>query len=252
MDNIGVLPFESLMPHGANLFMYCYNNPVMFVDPDGEGPLTALILGAIVGAMIAGGTSGQIVGGTGSMISGGTAIATGAKLLAFGPIGWIVGGALILIGTATMIWGGTEIYNAVSGDNFTFGMSQTAWNWTGLGLNMASAFGSIGGNVWMRSYSGQIARNARFWDSGTHKTRSGSLRHHHSIHGAGRSVGQYTRDALGFANRNNSAFSFVRGGVTRAGLQRQPVWTLNPRVFGRGMNGLFTSRGRIISFWYWR
>ena len=40
MDNIGVLPFESLMPHGANLFMYCYNNPVKFADSSGRRPIS--------------------------------------------------------------------------------------------------------------------------------------------------------------------------------------------------------------------
>ena len=41
--------------NGANLYMYCYNNPVMYTDPSGEGFFTALLIGFLVGAIIGGG-----------------------------------------------------------------------------------------------------------------------------------------------------------------------------------------------------
>ena len=36
---------------GYNLFAYCENNPVMYVDPTGEFLLSALIIGAVIGAV---------------------------------------------------------------------------------------------------------------------------------------------------------------------------------------------------------
>ena len=61
-DDPRVLPIESLMPNGANLFMYCYNNPVMFRDDTGYGFFTSLILvGILVGFAIAGAVTGAVV-----------------------------------------------------------------------------------------------------------------------------------------------------------------------------------------------
>ena len=37
---------------GYNLFAYCENNPVMYVDPTGEFLLSALIIGAVIGAAV--------------------------------------------------------------------------------------------------------------------------------------------------------------------------------------------------------
>ena len=56
IDDISYLEYDVL--GGLNLWTYCNNNPIMYVDPDGTlfFSLTALIVGAIVGATIAFGT----------------------------------------------------------------------------------------------------------------------------------------------------------------------------------------------------
>ncbi|MGI6359591.1 MAG: RHS repeat-associated core domain-containing protein [Acholeplasmatales bacterium] len=50
-DDVGYVdPNDS---RGLNLYAYCMNNPIMYVDPDGESiVLTAMIIGAIIGAAI--------------------------------------------------------------------------------------------------------------------------------------------------------------------------------------------------------
>lgn len=61
----------------------------------------------------------------------------------------------------------------------------------------------------------------------------------------GNNVIKYTNDALGFAQRNGTAFSYLSGG---GGLQN--VWSLSGN-FGAGANGLYTTSGKIISYSYY-
>ena len=65
--------------HGLNLYAYCNNNPIMYVDPNGNFPILALLIG--IGALV-----GGITSGISSALEGNT----GAAL-----VGDILGGALI-------------------------------------------------------------------------------------------------------------------------------------------------------------
>lgn len=61
--------------NGYNVYAYCANNPVMFVDPTGEAVLTSILIGAAVGAAI-----GIVIGGTiGGTIAYNSAKSSGAE-----------------------------------------------------------------------------------------------------------------------------------------------------------------------------
>ena len=45
----------SSVPGQLNMYAYCNNNPIMYTDETGEGILTAILLGALIGAVISGG-----------------------------------------------------------------------------------------------------------------------------------------------------------------------------------------------------
>ncbi len=96
-DDVEYLDPESV--NGLNLYCYCKNNPIMYADPSGHFVVSALIIGAIVGACIGFGTAiyidyqddGQIFNGSvawydylGATVLGGVAgAAIGAGLGAF-------------------------------------------------------------------------------------------------------------------------------------------------------------------------
>ncbi len=111
---------------GLNLYCYCYNNPVMYVDPSGHSAiLIGLIIGAIVGAGVGFGTAayidykddGQVFNGSvawydylGSTVLGGVLGAgIGAGIGAFAGMsfsasfptfGWINSGGSFMFGVA--------------------------------------------------------------------------------------------------------------------------------------------------------
>ena len=154
-DSIEYLDPETI--GGLNLYAYCLNNPVMYVDPTGHFAISTFLISLAIGSLISWGLSEifgfQIAGGISSTVSGGAAIYTGIGLLSFGPIGWISGGALILIGAGTMAFGVNEIVAGATGTNYIqswTGMSDGLYNGLYIGLNIASVIGTTAGNMYMK------------------------------------------------------------------------------------------------------
>lgn len=163
----------------TNMFAYCANNPVMYTDitgyapwwnwaisgaqlalgialcfvPGAQGIGISLVVGGSLG-LVANALSpaiGQAIGGASSIANGAGAVSTGISILGLGTPGLIGGIALILVGGATAAFGANEIVDAVSGVNYIrrwTGMSDTAYGWTYLGLNVASSIGSIAGRAY--------------------------------------------------------------------------------------------------------
>ena len=122
-DDPRVLPVETMMPNGANLFMYAYNNPVMFTDSTGYG----FLLGMVVSAMIA----GALIRGTTNAIS---AIAAGQD--GWGVFGAFLGGALTgaVMGGAFVLGAAVAVGAAPIGGFALLGLVAVA----GFGAGLAS------------------------------------------------------------------------------------------------------------------
>ena len=151
---------------GLNLYAYCGNNPVMNVDPNGNFGIGLFLIGLAVSSLLTWRVSeivgSQVVGGASSVINGGTAVYTGMGLLSFGPIGWMAGIALILIGAGTMAFGVNEIAAGATGTNYIqewTGMSDGVYTGLYMGLNIASSIGTMAGNIYMNYANVNIMGN---------------------------------------------------------------------------------------------
>ena len=82
--------------HGLNLYAYCNNNPIMYVDPNGHAFLTFLIAGLVVGAIAGfGATVYADYKDDGAVFNG--SVSAGAYVgntLVGGAIGGIIGGTI--------------------------------------------------------------------------------------------------------------------------------------------------------------
>ena len=275
-DDVSYLDPENV--NGLNLYAYCLNNPVMYIDPNGTSILACILIGALIGLLVGAGTSivsqgltngwsniswGQVAvaglagaiggafgAGVGSVLTG---FATGAAAGALTATSVSLGQAIAIgaLSTAAAGIGSRMVYNAAYNSNASFGAQLGyVFNSKAMAIDMAvgGATAGIGYGInaaitGIQNY--RIARAASHWDPGTFASGKASMMNHYGRHGMGNGPIQYTKDALRFAKQNGNAFSFIRGGE---GLQ--PVWTLG-RGYGAGANGLYTSDGKIVSFHYY-
>lgn len=154
-DDIEYLDPSSI--NGLNLYCYCLNNPIMYVDPTGHFAISTFLIGLAVSSLVTWGLSeifgAQIVGGASSMVNGYGAITTGLGLLSFGPVGWVAGGLLIIAGAGAMIIGANEIVDGITGTNYIqewTGWSDDLYNGLYIGSNIVSSVGTIAGNIYMK------------------------------------------------------------------------------------------------------
>jgi RHS repeat-associated protein len=229
-DDTGCLDPENV--NGLNLYAYCYNNPVNYTDSSGHMPdWTKWLIGGLViaGLAIATIATGGAAGGVAGFILAGAL--KGAVIGA-------VSGALV----SGVISG---ISSAIAGDGF----------WDGFTTGAASGFMSgaiIGGITGAITNTVQVLNAAKMWQPGTSPRTSTpfkTMKHHYKHHvidegfKKGNNIVKYTRDAVRFMNRNAASLKYQVPHST--GLQ--PFWTIIDKV---GMNGQFTSAGKILTFWY--
>ena len=156
-DNYVQDPFNT---QNFNRYGYCLNNPLVYVDENGEFIITALIVGAIIGAYIGGSQAngtynpfkwdfnnvdtwvgmvgGAVVGG----VSGGVAAYAGglaaAGLAAYGITGGVIGGAVV--GATSGLVGG-----AISGGFMSLLPGGNGKFWESAGWGALSGF--VGGAI---------------------------------------------------------------------------------------------------------
>ncbi|MDY2889382.1 MAG: RHS repeat-associated core domain-containing protein [Candidatus Caccosoma sp.] len=162
-DDISYLDPQSI--NGPNLYEYYGNDLVNKCDPSGDFAISTFLTGLAVTSLISWGLSkifgAQITGGIGSVTGGATAISTGISLCAFGPWGIVAGIALMAVGGLTIAFGANEIVDGATGTNYIqnwTGWSDEVYNGVYIGLNVASAVGSIAGNIGMRIASNHILK----------------------------------------------------------------------------------------------
>ena len=167
MDDVSYLDYNNL--GGLNLFVYCNNNPVMYVDPEGTfGILAALLVGLGIGALTGGTISGvvgyingdrgwnllgDIVGGaiTGAGIGVATVLGAGiGSTIIFGSVGFTIGTKSIsggtafglAIGVSTITSGLGYLSNAAISPNVDFSLRDLSQNMVMGLLSGAISFGT--------------------------------------------------------------------------------------------------------------
>ena len=218
--------------NGLNLYAYCNNNPVMATDEAGTMPnwLKWLIGGVVILGL-----------GVAVVVTGGAAAGVAGFIVAGAFKGAVIGALSGALVSGTI--GG--ITSAVNGNGFWDGFIDGAAD----GFMSGAIIGGITGAI--SSYV-QVANAAKMWQAGTSTktaTPFKTMTHHYQKHvieegfKRGNNIVKYTKDAIAFANRNASVLKFQI--PYKTGLQ--PFWTWVGKV---GMNGQFTSAGKILTFWY--
>ena len=148
-DDVSCLDPQSI--HGLNLYAYCLNNPVMYVDPSGHFPILTLILcvsaligmGLTIGGVASGNSTLTAIGLTmvaiPALISGVGALFSGATYLS------IIGGITTFAGVGSGIFASAEYQEVFTGKNWMLdaGMSEDWYN----GLMIATAALATAGTI---------------------------------------------------------------------------------------------------------
>ena len=214
------------------MYAYCENTPVSRGDPTGNSWLSSLLTAVAVVAVVA-----VVAAVTVATAGAGTAAAVIAVGAAKGAAIGMVSGAAIGAGTSAV----RHRINTGSWD----GASEAALNGMGDGALSGAISGAITGAV---SSAVDVVQAARAWDSGTFNSGYESMNYHYSKHvlqegySQGNNVIKYTSDALSFASRNSSAlkytYNYAFGNAS---------WN---SFYTAGQGGMFTSAGKILTFWY--
>ena len=111
-DSLGYMDPERI--NGLNLYAYCNNNPVMYIDPDGT--LAGVIIGIIIGAIVGAITIGTIAGVTAALNGAGVWGIIGSVLLG-ALVGAIIGAIIgfVLVVMAPAIGAGASAIGAATG-----------------------------------------------------------------------------------------------------------------------------------------
>ena len=219
---------------GCNLFAYCENNPVNLSDENGTLPswakkfIAAAAIVTIVAVMAAVTVATAGVGTAPAVIAVGAAKGAAIGMLSGSVIGGITEAIIHRATTGSWSGGGTAALN---------GMADGALS------------GSITGTITGAANSAvKVLQAAKAWDSGTFKSGYQSMKYHYNKHVISEgltgenNVLKYTQDAVDFANRNSSVMKYTYnynfGNAS---------WNM---AYSTGQGGMFTSTGKILTFWY--
>jgi hypothetical protein len=135
-DNISYLDSES--PHGLNLYLYCGNDPVNYIDPTGQfGLITALLLTGLF--------LGMAVGGVKAYSDAKELGATDSKLAWETIKGIFVGGAIGLSAAGAIVAAGAAIAGAVGVISGATSLASVRFG--GMAVTKAFAIGALAFNL---------------------------------------------------------------------------------------------------------
>ena len=135
------------------------NNPIMYADPSGDFPVTAILIGLAVTSIASYFLGEHLLSGVSSIYGGFQTIATGASFLAYGPVGWGLSGAAIVLCAVNIAFGTAELQQHFKGKNWINNICITGglYTWLYIGSSIATSAVSIGGNYYKTTMYGQRA-----------------------------------------------------------------------------------------------
>ena len=219
---------------GHNAYAYCGNNLVNMSDETGMWPSWAKKIVAAVAVVAVVATVAAITVATAGAGTAAAVIAVGAAKGA--AIGMASGAAM---GAAT-----GALSHRVSTGSWN-GAGTAALNGMGNGALSGAVTGAITGAA---GSAIKVSQAAKAWDRGTLKSGYQSMKYHYKKHVIdegltnGNNVLKFTQDAIDFAKRNASTLKY-----TYNYKYSNASWNL---TFSNGQGGMFTSLGKILTFWY--
>ena len=159
-------------------------------------------------------------------------------------VGAAKGAAIGMVSGAAMGASASVIKSRVQTGSWD-GAGEAALN----GMGDGALSGAITGAITGAASSGlKVAKAARAWDNGTFNSGYDSMNYHYNKHvlqegySQGNNVVNYTKDALSFAHRNSSTLQYTYNHA-----YGNASWN---SIYSAGQGGMFTSGGKIITFWY--
>ena len=141
-------------PNGLNLYAYCYNDPVNYVDPSGHSAfliaMSILAVAGLITTCIGVATDNNIVTAIGLTAIAGPALISG--VMAFSlltPAGIGVGASTIVAGVGTALFASAEYQEAFTNNNWMLnaGMSQGWYNGLMLTTAAIATLGTMASSV---------------------------------------------------------------------------------------------------------
>ncbi|MCL2599478.1 MAG: HINT domain-containing protein, partial [Firmicutes bacterium] len=133
----------------------------------GAGVGVSLVIGGVLGMVsyFASEEIGKIIGGGQTISTGWGAFFIGMQIFKMGTAGMILGSVCMIVGGATILFGAADIGEGLFGYNFIkqwTGLSDEAYGWVELGLNIASTLLAIGGNLYKNAWTKAQTNNPNF------------------------------------------------------------------------------------------
>jgi RHS repeat-associated protein len=221
---------------GHNCYAYCLNNPANRSDVDGIWSLPNWVKKTIAAIAVV-----AVVTAVAAITVATAGAGTAAAVIA---VGAAKGAAIGMVSGAAMGASASAIKSRVQTGSWD-GAGEAALN----GMGDGALSGAITGAITGAASSGlKVARAARAWDNGTFNSGYDSMNYHYNKHvlqegySQGNNVVNYTKEALRFAHRNSSALRYTYNHA-----YGNASWN---SVYSAGQGGMFTSAGKIITFWY--